>query len=336
MTKNRSIYIAWAAFQRRQISMEPFCGFELVFLPVRRPVNRLRKAMAYLGNAWTTFSILRQRQPDVIWLQLPQVPLMWVALAYRFLVRRKPVLIADCHNAMFRPPWSEVPLGIALLSSCDIVVAHTDEMMEVAARLNIPEGKLMVVGDPPANFSANASAIPPIDLPRPWVVFPASFSEDEPIHELVAAARQTPDVSVLITGDYKNMDKLNLHETAPRNVQFLGLLPRAEFDSLLVNCDAIVAFTRLDGLQMSVCGEAIGSGKPMLISDTMTLRRLFPLGCVFVDSSNPQAIADGLRQLVMKRIPLEGQAIELRLRMQADWSNVQVKKLTNRITAIRA
>lgn len=327
------IYIAWASFQRRQVSMVPHCGFVPVFLPVHRPVNRIRKGWAYLRNAVATINILRRRVPDVVWMQLPQVPLMWVTLLYRFFARRKPILIADCHNAMFRAPWSKVPMGVGLLARCDIVIVHTDEMRNTAIALQVPADKLLVVGDPPADISATAT--PALAIPRPWIVFPASFSEDEPIAEVIEAARLVPDISVLITGDYINLDKSNLHARAPRNVFFLGFLNRVDFDNLIKHCDAVMAFTRLEGLQMSVCGEAVGCNKPMLISDTQALRRLFPLGGVFVNSGEPLAIAEGMRKLLANRAALAAEAQTLNKRLRAIWTKGHAPILSDRINAMR-
>lgn len=331
-----SVYIAWARFQRRQISMAGLCGFEPVFLPVQRPVSRVRKGFVYLRNAWLTWSLLRQRRPDVIWMQLPQVPLMWVALFYRFFARAKPVLVADCHNAMFRAPWSEVPMGVRLLSKCDIVIAHTDEMMKTANSLGVPSNRLIVIGDPPADIVGASTTMPALAIKRPWVVFPASFSDDEPIEEVIEAARLTPDVSVLITGDYVNLDKLQLHAKAPANARFLGFLSREDFDNLIVHCDAVIAFTRLEGLQMSVCGEAVGCQKPMLISNTRTLRRMFPVGGVFVDSANPDAIAVGLHSLITNHAALSEQAATLNAQMREAWRKSHAPSLLSRIRVLRA
>ncbi len=274
--------------------MAPHCDFDTVFMPVERRLNKIAKAYRYFRNGWDMLRILREQRPAVIWLQLPQVPLLWVALFYRRAFDRQATIIADCHNAMFRPPWSNVPFGLSLLAKCDIVLAHNPDVMEAAVKLGVERALLMVVEDPPASFaSAPAPLALSIDLPRPWLVFPASFATDEPIAELIAAARLTPDVSFLITGNLKNCRNPELLAQATPNVRFMGFLSREDFEALIQHCDAVIAFTRFDGIQLSVCGEAVGAGKPMLISDTGTLRRQFPKGTVFVNSADPEDIAKG-------------------------------------------
>jgi hypothetical protein len=327
MTKQQStinnttsqLYFAWTAFQRRQVSMAPYCGFQTVFMPVEKRTGRVAKALTYLRHSWTMLNMLRQQRPTVVWIQLPQVPLLWIALLYRTMFNIDAKIVADCHNAMFRPPWSKVPLGISLLSRCSSVLAHNTDVLETAVALGVPRNRLTVMEDPPASFPPTATLGINIDLPRPWFVFPASFAADEPIAELLAAARETPEVSILITGNLKNCREPHLVANAPANVRFLGYLSRSDFEALIVNCDAVIAFTRFDGIQLSVCGEAVGCGKPMLASNTKTLRTLFPNGTCFVDSASPSDIANGFRTLTKQRQQLTTAMVQLRAKFLSEW-----------------
>ena len=298
----KQLFVAWTTFQRRQVSMAPHCGFEILFLPVERKTGLLNKAYQYLKNSARTLQALLAMRPDVVWVQLPQVPLLWVALFYRCLFRRSAILVADCHNKMFRPPWSRFPLGIRLLAWCNLVLVHNDDVLDAALALGVPRACLSVVEDPPASFGTPEACELFKDIPRPWLVFPSSFAEDEPLDELLQAAASVPEMSFLITGNVRNCRQPELLTSKPENVHFVGFLSNENFDNLITSCDAVVALTRYDGIQLSVCGEAVGAGKPMLISDTNTLRRLFPAGSVFVKPDNASEIASGARQL-MARLP---------------------------------
>jgi hypothetical protein len=70
----------------------------------------------------------------------------------------------------------------------------------------------------------------------------------------------------------------------------------AQFDALLTHCDVVLALTKFDGIQLSVCNEALGFGKPMVMSDTPLLRQLFGSAAVAVDSGQPAAIVQGIQQ----------------------------------------
>ena len=314
--------------------MAPHIGFDVVFLPVERRLGKLMKLRVYLGHAFTMMRMLSANKPDVVWVQLPQVPLMWVALAYRALIRRDAVVVADCHNAMFRAPWSKVPFGISLLSRCDVVLAHNDDVKQTAAELGVAPSRLMVVEDPPASFEETGRFVGVSEMPRPWFVFPASFAQDEPITELLEAARLVPEVSVLITGNTRNCRQPGLIDSAPENVRFLGYLSGDDFDALMVDCDAVIAFTRFDGIQLSVCGEAVGAGRPMLVSGTDTLKRLFPAGTVFVDSNDADDIARGFRVLASGKTKLAEDMVEFRERVTTEWNEQRSRPLIQRIAVI--
>lgn len=327
----KQVFVAWTSFQRRQVSMAPHCGFELLFLPVERRVGKVRKALAYIGNGFKTLSVLIREKPSVVWIQLPQVPLMWIALLYRVFFRRDVAIVADCHNSMFRPPWSKVPFGLSLLSRCNVVVVHNEDVLETAVGLGVERCVLTVVEDPPASFPGAGQFSGLTEVPHPWFVFPASFAQDEPIYELIEAARLTPEVSVLITGNTRNCREPALIKSAPQNVHFLGFLSREDFEALIVSCEGVIAFTRFDGIQLSVCGEAVGAEKPMLISDTRTLRRQYPKGTVFVDSSDHVDISNGLRDVLKRREQLCSEMTLFHSHLVDRWKIIRGEPLMERI-----
>tara|TARA_R110001599_G_scaffold242831_3_gene442594 strand:+ start:30 stop:989 length:960 start_codon:yes stop_codon:yes gene_type:complete len=314
--------------------MAVLCGFENLFFPVRRSQGRFAKVLTYIKHSWKMMYTLRARRPKVVWVQLPQVPVLWVALIYRRLFSNDAIIIADCHNAMFRPPWSKVPLGVSMLSKCDIIIAHNVDVMRTAVELGVDKTRVMVVEDPPASFLNGAEHSIDLECKRPWFVFPASFAADEPIAELLMAASATPDVSVLITGNTRNCRDQNLIREAPANVRFLGFLERVRFESLLQNCDAVIAFTRLEGVQLSVCGEAVGAERPMLVSDTMTLRRQFPEGTVFVDSTDSNSIAEGIKRMTVEHLRLAAEMKDFHARLRDEWVQVKAKGIADRIASI--
>ena len=300
--KLKQIHIAWIGFQRRQVSMQSFFGFEAYFFPVERKINKLRKAYIYAKTAWKTFTLLKEQRPDVVWVQLPQTPLLWVCLLFRLFIAKDMKIVADCHNAMFRAPWNTLPFTKSVLNACNAVVVHNDSVLTQATHEGgIKHEKLIVVEDPPANFDGVESYA--CSLPRPWVVFPASFAADEPVEELMSAARLVPDVTILVTGNTKNIKDKSWLDAKPSNMHFLGFLSISDFDSLIMSSDAVLALTRFDGIQLSVCGEAVGAAKPLIVSDTSLLRRIYPDGTIFV-LPNAKELALGMREALLNRYDL--------------------------------
>jgi hypothetical protein len=325
-TRPDSLHLAWATFQRRQVSMAPLVGMECVFLPLAyKGRNHLRRGLAYLALAWRTWRLLRQRRPSELWLQLPQVPLLWVALLYRLLAMHPMRVVADCHNAMFRPPWARVPFGLSALARCELVVVHNDDVWRQAIALGLPAERLCVLEDVPPvpEWGEGAPAVPArlAGRARPWVVFPGSYGLDEPVAELVAAARQLRGrATVVVTGRLSNAAR-NGHvlQELPDNLLLTDYVPQAELDALLLHADVVLALTRQDGIQLSVCNEALGFGRAMVMSGTPLLRRLFGSAAVVVDSHHPVTLAQAVERAWAERDTLEASAAQLARQRRDDW-----------------
>lgn len=295
-----ALFIAWTGFQRRQISMAPHCGFETVFFAVPRHTSRLAKLLLYLRHGMETWKLLRARGPAVVWVQLPQVPLLWVALAYRLLSKHTVRVVADCHNAQLRPPWSNFPFARWALRRADVVLVHNDAMHSAALELGWSPQSLRVLEDvPPQGMSGPPSGLARrvIPLGKPWVVFPGSFAADEPVREVLEAARLAPELGFILTGAVQTARR-NGHpvDNLPSNVVLPGFMPTDVFEDLLRDADVILGLTRFEGIQLSVCNEALGFARPLVTANTAVLRTLFGQAAVLVDANDPASIAQGCRQ----------------------------------------
>lgn len=312
------MYIAWIGFQRRQVSIAAYVNMTVRFFPIKRRVSKAKKLVAYIHASYKTFSSLLMEKPKVVWVQVPQTPALWVALFYRMVIRRDAKVVADCHNACFRKPWVNFPFGISSLRSADYVLVHNESLKSGALALGIASDKLVVLEDPPAVFCNTGRVDLNIDAPRPWGLFPAGFAEDEPIEELFEAAKLLPGVSFLVTGNSANLKNRDLLKNVPPNVIFLGFLSREDFDQLVMITDFVLALTKFDGIQLSVCGEAVGAGRPMVVSDTNILRTLYPMGTEHVLATG-DAISVGVRRILGRLEQAEKQMLEFRAATQINW-----------------
>jgi glycosyltransferase involved in cell wall biosynthesis len=292
----KQVHIAWTVFQRRQESMRAIVGFDCWFMPVPKS-GKLKKAFNYLRLLMASVVRLRAATPDIVWVQLPQVPALWAVLIYRAMTSKPVRIIADCHNAQLREPWSRFPFALWSLRRCDAILVHNDAMHEKAAELGWPMGKVLVLEDVPAVGKAQ----PPLGLaaalikaPKPWMLFPGSFAADEPIQEVFEAARQTPELTFIITGrpERARQNGHNLTDLPP-NVVLPGFLSLDVFDDLLREADVVMGLTKEEGIQLSVCNEALGFGKPLVTSNTRILGKLFGAAAVLVDTRDPTSIARG-------------------------------------------
>lgn len=306
----KQLFIAWTPFMRRPESMQQFFGYELHFIAISFS-KRWMKPLEYAVKLWITLRLLLLKKPDVLWVQVAPTFLLYVAHLYKAIFRRDLTVIADCHNSMYRKPWVKLPGAIRLLNGCDKVLVHNHKVMLNAMRLGVQEKRLTVLETKPASLQKlqqTASAANE-GMPRPWLLLPCSFDTDEPIDKVVAAARFIPHITIVITGNpakYKGGQDLS---NLPPNVRLAGFLPKSQYNELLQTCDFVMGITTRDDVQLSVANEAVGAGKPMVISGSALQRELFYSGAIYVDPLDPDSIADGcmeaLERLDQLRLGIE-------------------------------
>lgn len=287
----KQLYLSWIDYQRRPDSMRSAVGYELRFIPAPFQ-SRLLKPLGYLWQAAVSLGALVRGRPDVVWFQLPPsfiVHLMWLV---RLLSGGRMRLIADCHNAALRKPWSTFPFTTALLNRMDLVLAHNREALRQARELGIGTSRLRLLETRPAQLMDRACARPAARLQNGsrTVLVPLSYGVDEPVDVVLSAASELPDVTFLLTGHLAKARAKGYVERAPTNVRFTGQVDVARYNDLLVGCDLVLGITALEGIQLSAANEAVGAGKPLLLSDTAILRELFGSAAVFAPNQ-PRAIA---------------------------------------------
>jgi glycosyltransferase involved in cell wall biosynthesis len=312
----KQLFIAWVPFARRQVSMAPLLGLETVFLPIRQ-IARVLRPFQYVTNALRTLSLLKAKRPGVIWVQLPQVPLLTVALQYKRMFDPSVRIIADCHNRILNSPWNSWPGLKAQLNSCDAVVVHNTKVMPKVSALGVRQDLLRLLEDPPAAIRSDARATR--SYPHPWMLFLASFNPDEPVEELLEVARLAPDIHFVLAGDANRAAGRHDIGRLPENVVLPGYLTGADLDSAIASADAILALTKLDDAQLSSAGEAIGAGRPMVLSDTPVTRDLYYQGGVFVDTYSPASILKGCRAAIEGGARLAAESLALRDERYARW-----------------
>lgn len=105
------------------------------------------------------------------------------------------------------------------------------------------------------------------------IVVPASFDRDEPILEILHAARRHPDLHVVITG--RDTTGVLTDVDTPPNVELTGFVSRSRYEELLAGADVVCALTTLDDCMQQAGYEAMSWGRPLVTSNTHELRSYF-------------------------------------------------------------
>ena len=140
-------------------------------------------------------------------------------------------------------------------------------------------------------------------------------------------------IDPFITGNPTRANPMPARDELPPNVRLLGFLPLSQFDAYLSHADLVLALTLEEGIQLSVCNEAVGLGLPMVCSGTRILKQIFGKGTVFVDASDPQAIVDGCREALAQRVALAAQMQDFRLERRQQWLQGQAMPVLKRLEA---
>ena len=314
----KQIFIAWVPFQRRAISMQAYFGYNLKFADLSFSKRYLR-IFEYIVKTLQTLKWLIETYPAVIWIQLPPTLILHILFIYKWLLNRNCLIIADCHNATFRKPWVTFPGFKDLLTRCDLVLVHNNDVKQDALDLGVSEHQLYVLEDPPAGLEVDVLDKKNNLYVGPWILCPCSFNKDEPIKAILDAARLTPEITFVLTGNKKRA--LGNHDLShlPSNIRLPGFLPTETFDQLLSNATVVMGLTLLDGIQLSVANEAVGFGQAMVLANTNTLKQLFYKGAVYVDPQDSRAIATGCLDAIARRDVLSLEVFELREERQNSW-----------------
>ncbi len=307
------LFIVWTGFQRRVASMAQVLDFDVRYIPPPF-ARKWLKPLGYVVQAARTAGAVLTRRPAEVWVQSPPtfVPHLLVALrpfagGFR--------IVVDGHHRAFQPNWSRVPGTVWAMNRADVVLVHNAESRPGAIALGVDPAKLRVLEDPPPTLDLPAA---PAANGPPSVLVPCSFSADEPIPILLAAARLLPEARFFVTGSRRKAEALGFLADAPANVTFTDYLPLADFERLLGGASAVLGLTDAEGIQLSVANEALGAHRALVLSDTRILRAMFAEAALFAKNT-PEDLAAGLREALARRPELEARSAALKARRQRDW-----------------
>src|SRR5215469_10174825 len=293
----RPLAIAWADGQPRTAALAGALGGEAVFVTGPLPRRLATAPLRYCWSAIRTWRALERRRPSCVVVVAPPVVAPLVAGLWCW--RRQRPLVVDCHTGTFharRWAWAR-PLYRWLLPRCRAVLAHTNEALALLQGWGAP-GLLL-----PDDVPGPPEASEPPRTGETTVLVAGSLDENEPVAEALAAAALLPDVAVRVTGDPGRVAR-TLREAAPPNVTFTGLLPLPDFLREMQAAAAVAVFSTDPHIMNRAAFEAVGLGRPLVLSDLPGLRARFGSAALFA-ANRPAAMADALRRALIGRSELE-------------------------------
>lgn len=320
-------FIAWTQFNRRPELLAQHLGATMHFIwsgqrgrllrpPLQYFAQGLSAALRYPAQAWQTWRVLRQEQPDVILVQNP--PIFSVLVVDLYARLRGARYVIDSHTGAFlsrKWRWS-VGLHRTLSRRALLTIVHNKSQEEVVKKWGC---RYCVLAFTPGDY--------PLGEPFPLdgqfnVAMISSFNSDEPHDAVFGAAERLPEVKIYVTGD--STRARHLVAKKPDNCRFTGYLTYDRYVGLLRGVDAIMVLTTGDQQLLMGGFEAVSLGKPLIVSDWPLLKEYFCLGTVYVPNT-VEGIYNGVRQAQRDLPGLQQGILILRERLQAQWEETIVQ-----------
>lgn len=258
---------------------------------VNMPVTAKRGSkpgVKYLDLIARTWQALKAVRPSVVFFMQPPAPLLLVVVAYA-VTHRGVLLVGDLHSGFFNDnKWSWFSrLGLRLLKRHAVLVTNqnmADQAADLVGRVYVLHDLIDIKRDRPAPGAQNAT---------PYMVCPLSYAADEPLEDLIGAARLTPEVNWIFTGRAPDW----IANAAPSNVVLPGFVSDEDYVSLLEGAAGLVALTRRADTMQRAGYEAMSYAIPLIISDQLVLRSFFEPAAIFVQHT-PEELAAAARDML--------------------------------------
>jgi hypothetical protein len=257
--------------------------------------------------ALRTVALLLRLRPRAIVVVAPPfvAPLVAVPLA-RLLGARVAV---DVHSgALLGRAWR--PLLPVLYAVCRWAGTALVTLPSLAERLRSHRVDPLVMPDPLPDLAVSGRSMGASPDGLPHVVAVCGWGDDEPLEELVEAARGRP-FHLSLTGRPRRRFDL------PPNVTLAGFVDEAAYARLLSRADAIVCLTRRDETLLCASWEALSVARPLVLSDTAAQRATFGPGVTYV-APDPASIGAGIETVLARQRDAERSSAELATRFEAE------------------
>lgn len=279
-----------------------------------------RSPISWLSKSCKTIKTLHRKRPDVLFVQNPSLGLTILAVLLRSYFRY--LLVVDAHNEGVRP-FVRSGLFVQFLTRWLLRAADTNVVTNdsLANEVSAMGGRVLILPDPlpTPNFTQQIDVSP--RKKKVDVAVICTYAADEPILDILAAAKLMPEKIFACTGRVEKFESLGLQ--APENVEFTGFLTDQKYWDLLASASVICDLTLMP--DCLVCGayEALSVGRPMVLSSNKATEELFGSVAILTESE-PSSIANALQNAFKNEAEISRAAIKEAHVYQNTWqSNAQ-------------
>jgi glycosyltransferase involved in cell wall biosynthesis len=272
--KKHLLSVNWSSHHRRSAELANalkveanFIRGDSSFLPIR-----------YFQQWRMTRRLLNSNSPDVILVMQP--PPFALACAYIYARRHGKRLIGDLHTGVFMDPrwkWS-TRFVLGMLRKRGLAVVPNEQLALLCRTAGVPaivsHGYLTEFDRTPRRTLPNA-----VPEGTKFVLVPLAFAYDEPILEILEAARTTPEMTWVLTGRAPKA----IYSSAPSNVVLTGYVSIDDYHALRAHAAVVLASTTAEDTMQSAGYEALAAGTPLVTTPTAVLVDYFRDAALYAD-----------------------------------------------------
>ena len=306
-----AVFLVWGPPGRgpRSRAFGQALGMDVLFISATKRRGRLAALYKYPVQGVRTLALLIRRRPRVVFVQSPPSPLVIAAWAYTKVTRAR--FVVDAHSCAMRSVYWTRPRWLSRALTRDAAATIVTNG-HYASTVRAEGGRSIVIRDVPVTPPPAEPAV----TTGLHVMVVNTFAPDEPLAQIVEAARALPDVTFHVTGDLARIG--GVAPDAPANVRFTGFLSDEDYRSLMAAAGAVMCLTTHDHTMQRGACEALWAGRPIVTSDWELLRDYFDAGTEHVDNS-AEAIAEAVRRIGAEGPRYEREIEDLQARRRREW-----------------
>ena len=289
-------------------------GIDVQFISSTRRRGLLAAPYKYSHQAVKTLSLLSRRHPHVVFVQSP--PSFAVVVVWLYCLVMNARFAVDAHSdAMQSVYWTRPRWLYRYLARRALTTIVTNEYF--ARKVRGWGGRALIVRDIPTDFPTRAY---PVEGSFNALVV-NSFATDEPLGEIIAAAKGLEDVVFYVTGD-KSRAPRGLTPSVPNNVRFTDYLDDASYYGLMAASQVVICLTTRDHTMQRGACEALSMGKPIITSKWPLLESYFSKGTVHV-CNRADEIRNGVREIMQHHSRYKAEIGQLQTEQRRAWHSAR-------------
>ena len=279
-----TVFVSWFAHHGRSESLAEALGIPGYFVFDR---SDAALPLRYARQWSATRRLLAIARPAQLLVMQPPVLALLAVRMSRW--GRRARIAADFHTGSFLDPkwrWS-LGLSLRLMGRGGLAVVTNDALAE---RVRARGYRAVAVHDWISEITPGRAA------DGEYMLLPFAWASDEPMQELIDAARTEPAIEWRVTGRAPDW----VAAAAPPNLKLLGFLSPEEYWDQFDRAGAIGALTTKDFTMQRAGYEALCRARPLLTTPTTVLREYFGEAAIYAEPTADGLVA-GARDVLRRR-----------------------------------